>query len=127
MEILSKVQVCKNYSKNTCPDLKVPSETMRNSDKEKYLGDFIHKSANSKETLKERNIRGNAALSEIRAILQDIPLGKRRTQIGLVLRQAWFLNGSLFNSEVWTGISDADIKELEIIDHNIVRQITGSQ
>ena len=29
VEILSKVQVCKNYSKNTCPDLKVHSETMK--------------------------------------------------------------------------------------------------
>ena len=33
----------------------------------------------------------------MRAILSEIPLGKWRTKIGLVLRQAWFINGCFFN------------------------------
>ena len=100
VEKCAKVHLGNKSSTNTCPEHKVHSESMKNSDKEKYLGDFISKSANSKETIKSRNIRGNAVLSELRAILRDIPLGKRRTQVGLILRQAWFLNGCLFNSEV---------------------------
>ena len=36
----------------------------------------------------------------MKAILQDIPLGKRKTQIGLTLRQAWFLNGCFFATPV---------------------------
>ena len=63
----------------------------------------------------------------MRAIIRDIPLGRRRTEIGLVLRQAWFLNGCFFNSEVWSGYSDRDLKDLKVIDHNILRLITGAQ
>ena len=51
--------------------------------------------------MKERKQRGNAIISEMKAILQGIPLGKRKTQIVLTLRQAWFLYGWFSNSEVW--------------------------
>ena len=63
----------------------------------------------------------------MRAILRDIPLGSKRTEIGLVLRQAWFLIGCFLNSEVWSGYSDRDLKDLKVIGHNILRLITGAQ
>ena len=63
----------------------------------------------------------------MRAILQDIPLGNRRTQTGLIFRQAWFINGCFFNSEIWTGVNDNDMKYLTTIDHKILRLITGAQ
>ena len=43
------------------------------------------------------------------------------------MSHAWFLNGCLFNSEVWTGTSETDLKELEITDHKILREITSDQ
>ena len=49
---------------------------MKTSEKEKYLGDFLTKDANSKQTIKERKSRGFAVLSQMDAILSDIPLGK---------------------------------------------------
>ena len=88
---------------------------------------FVTSSGNSKETICDRKIRGNAIVSETHAILRDIPLGNQRTQIGLVLRQAWFINGCFVNSEVWTGYSESDLKDLEVMDHDILRAITGSQ
>ena len=60
------------------------------------------------------------------AILSDKPLGKRRTKAGIELRHAWFLNGCLFNSEVWTVFTDQDLHDLEVIDHQILRLITGA-
>ena len=63
----------------------------------------------------------------MRAILNDIPLGKRKTEIGIILRQAWFIDGCFFNGEVWTGTNDADLKALEVIDHSILCLITGAQ
>ena len=99
-----------------------------NSEKEpKYLGDFVTKSGNSKDTIIDRKTRANASLAEIRAILKDIPLGNKRNQIGLLLRQALFINGCLVNSEVWTGYSENDLKDLEVIDHQILHVITGAQ
>ena len=55
------------------------------------------------------------------AILRDVPLGNRRTDIGLELRRAWFQNKCLFNCEVWTGISEKDLKDLGVIDNTIFR------
>ena len=97
------------------------------SEKEKYLGDYISKKGNSKETIIERNVRGDSILSNMRAILQDIPLGNRRTQTGIIFRQAWFINVCFFNSEIWTGVNDNDMKYLTTIDHKILRLITGAQ
>ena len=60
------------------------------------------------------------------SLLNDIPLGKRRIQMGLTLRNTWFLNGCLINSEVWTGYSENDLKELEIIDNKILKKLNTS-
>ena len=109
------------------PEHKVHSETMENSKKEKYLGDFVTDKANSKDTIKDRILRGNAVYSGMCALLSDIPLGKRRTEAGIVLRNSWFLNGCLFNSEVWIGYSQQDIHALDVLDHQILRLITGAQ
>ena len=88
---------------------------------------MVTSSANSKETICDRRTRGNAILPEIRAILKEIPLGNQKNQIGLELRQAWFKNGCFVNSKVGNGHSDSDFKDLEVIDHDIIRAITGAQ
>ena len=62
----------------------------------------------------------------MRAILQDIPLGVRRYEMGLTLRQAWFLNGTLYNSEVWCALSKSDLNVLEVLDQKILRLILGA-
>ena len=61
----------------------------------------------------ERRTKAYAILAEIRAILSDVPLGKFRTEIGLQLRQAMFVNGVMYNSEVWHNINSTDIALLE--------------
>ena len=121
----SKIHVGKKV--NPCPDHRVHNETMKTSENEKYLGDNITSKANSKETIEARKSRGNAVLAQMTALLDDLPLGKRRTETGMILRNAWFLNGCLFNSEVWTGFSPHDVHALEVLDHQILRLITGAQ
>ena len=75
----SNIHIGSKASKEACPELKIHDNKMKLS--EKYLGDFVTKNCNTKDTIKARNIRGNAIISEMRAILKDIPLGNRRTQI----------------------------------------------
>ena len=55
------------------------------------------------------------------------PLGKWRLEIGLALRDAWFLNGILFNSEVWNSYSEKHIEVLNVIDNMILRTILSAQ
>ena len=54
-------------------------------------------------------------------MLRDIPLGSLRVQIGLELRQAWLVNGILFNSEVWHNVSDNDIAPFVEIDKYLLK------
>ena len=74
----------------------------------------------------ERRTKANAAFAEIRAILEDVPLGICRTEIGLNLRRTLSINGVLFNSEVWHGLKISDIDVLNVIDHHILRYICGA-
>jgi hypothetical protein len=81
----SKIHVGKNNS--SCPDLKVHNMTMKNSNQEKYLGDLINKSGKPKQTIEQREAKGYGIVSEILAILEEIPLGAYRLEMGLKLRQ----------------------------------------
>ena len=93
----SKIHVGK--STNCCPDLKIHENHMKSSDQERYLGDQINRTGKIKVTIEERVAKGYGIVSEINAILDEIPLGTYRTEMGLILRQAMFVNGTLYNSE----------------------------
>ena len=56
-----------------------------------------------------------------------MPFGKWRIQIGLLLRDAMFVNGILFNSEAWYAIKPKHMDELEQIDQTLMRFIIGAQ
>ena len=73
---------------------------MHKDSKIKYLGDTIHESGKVSYKIEERRSKGYAAFADIRAILEDVPLGKYRLPIGLQLRKALFVNRVLFNSKV---------------------------
>ena len=122
----AKIHVGNKRTKEHCQEHKVDNKTIKASEKEKYLGDFISKDSSSKETIKDRKKKGYGILAEMSAILKDIPLGNKRIRVGLELRHAMFLNGILFNSESWTNYNKGDIKTLEVIDHKILRMITGA-
>ena len=122
----AKIHVGSKKSKENCQEHRVKDKTMKDSVKEKYLGDYVTNAANAKETIKERKKKGYGILAEISAILRDIPLGNKRIRVGLELRHAMFLNGILFNSETWIGFHKKDIQMLEVLDHKILRTITGA-
>ena len=70
--------------------------------------------------MEDRRQKGIGILSNIRAMLEDVLLGKKRLEVGLTLRESWFLNGILYNSEVWYSYKKADLKVLEDILHEII-------
>ena len=98
---------------------------MTESVKEKYLGDIVDQSGKVRSTIEERKSKGYGIVSEILAIVNDIPLGQYKMEIGLMLRQAMLLNGVLFNSEAWHAISENEIKLLEAVDEHLLRSLVG--
>jgi hypothetical protein len=59
--------------------------------------------------------------NNILAIVNEIPLAQWRTEAGLNLRQAMLVNGTLFNSEAWHGVTKKDIILLEKVDESLLR------
>ena len=108
---------------NICPDLKVHHEPMQSSEKETYLGDIIANNGKLNLTIQSRREKGFGMVSEILSILSEIPLGKHKIQIALILRQAMLLNGMLYSSEAWSDVKKRDEKQLEEVDEYLLRSI----
>ena len=108
---------------NECTNLKVHNENMNNSKQEKYLGDIVDRSGKIRATIEERKSKGYAIVAEILAILDEIPLGQYKMEIGLKLRQAMLINGVLFNSEAWHDVTNKEIKLLESVDEHLLRSL----
>ena len=109
-----------------CVKLKVHNKEMLESNRQKYLGDIVDKSGKIKNTIEDRKSKGFGIVSDILAILNDIPLGKHKIEIGLMLRQAMLINGVLFNSEAWHAIKENEVKILESVDEHLLRSIVGA-
>ena len=96
---------------------------MKESKKEKYLGDTLTNTGKIQATIDDRVSKGHGIVSEILALIDQVPLGKYRIEMGLKLRQAMLINGILFNSEVWHGVTDEHVKALEKIDEHLLRSL----
>ena len=107
-------------------DLKVHGNVMSNSMQETYLGDKIHQSGLLKPTILSRVSKAFGAIRKILAIVNEIPLAHWRIEAGLKLRQAMFLNGTLFNSEAWQGITDNEVEILEKADKALLRSLINA-
>ena len=106
---------------NECTLLFVHEERMNEAQDIKYLGDILHENGKPKATILQRVNRGYAIVGQIFALLKDLPIGNLRILIGLELRQAWLINGTLFNSEVWHNVADSDIAHFVDIDKYLLR------
>ena len=96
---------------------------MTNSVQEKYLGGLLNTTGIVINTIEERKNKGFGIVNEIIAILDEIPLGRYKMEIGLKLRQAMLLNGILYNSEAWHSVTEAEIKILETVDEHLLRAL----
>ena len=120
----NRIHIGKNVE--PCPELKTHNEKMKDSSQEKYLGDFVNSTGNVKATVADRIGKGYGIVSEIRAILNEIPLGRYKLEIGLQLRQAMLINGLLYNSEAWHSVTQEDIRGFEKVDESLLRFLLGS-
>ena len=108
---------------NKCPQLKVHDKIMTDAQKEKYLGDIIDESGNIQATIENRIRKGNGIISEISSIIEEFPFGQYKLEVALKLREAMLINGILFNSESWHGVTEKQVKSLEAIDESLLRTI----
>ena len=55
------------------------------------------------------------------ALTKEAPLGSYRVRAGLLLRKALLINGTLFNSEAWHGMTQQQVEDFEQIDEALLR------
>ena len=99
---------------------------MNESTKQKYLGYIVDSSGKIRNTIEDRKNKGYGMISEILAIIKDIPLGQYKLEIGLKLRQAMLLSGLLFNSEAWHDVHEKEMKILETVDEHLLRSLISA-
>ena len=66
-------------------------------------------------------------MAEILSLINEIPLGRHRIEVALKVREAMLINGILFNSDAWHGVTLAHITKLEAIDEALLRGILKAQ
>ena len=96
---------------------------MAKTNEQKYLGDIFSDDGKNKLNLEARRARGFGIVSDILSIIKEVPFGSHKIQAGLRMRNSMLINGILTNSEVWYGISDDDIKQLEQVDEYLLREL----
>ena len=120
------IHIGKVSNGHRCPELTVDGKNMKPVNSEKYLGEIIASGTRGNDVnIEKRKSKGIGIVSEILALIDEIPLGKYKTQMGLLLREAWFMNGILYNSEVWHSVTKSQIECLEKIDQTLLRGILG--
>ena len=66
-------------------------------------------------TIENRKSKGQGIVSEILSIIEEIWLGKHTTTVGLKLREVMLLNGILFNSEAWHGVTKNKLNHWKLL------------
>ena len=100
---------------------------IKERDKEKWLGDYLHKDgldASIQATILSRSGEVKAVIFEIKAIVEDL----RMQNIGglMCAIDIWELSiipSLMFNSEMWVGISEESIGQLENIQNLFLRNL----
>ena len=111
-----------------CPTLEVHGKPIDKTTFEKYLGDIIAESIVNKGGCNDRNIdnrkkKGLGLVAQVMSMLDNVSLGYFLFETAMILRESIFLNGILFNSEVWYSITKKQIKVLEDVDKLLLRRI----
>ena len=55
--------------------------------------------------------------------MNEIPLGEHNVDVAIKLREAMLINGIIFNSEAWHGVTNVQIVKLEKVDEALLREI----
>ena len=62
-------------------------------------------------------------ITQVLNLLDIVSFGKHYIEMALLLRESMFINGILFNAEIWYGLTKAEINEFEDLDRLLLRRI----
>ena len=113
----------KSKCHTSCPDLKVHNNKMHEADSVRYLGNIITPNGGISDTIEDRRNKGWGKVAVIKGILSEVDMGRRRIEVGLLLRKSLLVNSLLFTTETWSGVKESDIRRLELVDLALLRSL----
>ena len=113
--------------KTVCPTLKVNEQEMKNSNREKFLGDVITDNAKIDDNLKMRQDKGFGIVNQIVSILKEVAFGTYYFEMGILFRTSLVLNGILFNTEAMFSISKKHLSMLEECDNYLMSSLFSAE
>ena len=90
---------------------------------ETYLGDIISDDGTNELNILSRVSKGHGKVTQVMNMLERVTLGSHYFRIALMLRESIFLNSILNSSEVWYGLLDRQITQLEMVDRLLLRKV----
>ena len=90
---------------------------------EKYLGQILSSDAKKTKNITKLRNQGIGIKNKIVQILQNLPGGVYNFDIAMIFRSSYLLSSILSNSEVWYGVTKADIEFLEQVDIMLLLEI----
>ena len=109
-----------------CPGMKVHGEKADRVEEAVYLGDIIRQDGKNTSNIASRVKKGMGIVTKILDILKTVIYGRSYFEMATALREAELINGILTNVEVWYGITQPEIDELEAVDKLLLRRIMGA-
>ena len=106
-----------------CPSLKVHGSQMERVSSDTYLGDIVSDDGKNKLNIESRVAKGLGITSQIMDILKCVSFGSHFFEIAATLRESFLVNGILTNCEVWYGLTDGEVSQLEEVDRLLLRQV----
>ena len=95
--------------KMDCQGLQVHGCPMKEVKNDTYLGDIISSDGKNTLNIESRVSKGLGIVSQIMDILKSVSFGAHYFEIAVTLREAMLVNGLLANSEVWYGLTGAEV------------------
>ena len=102
-------------NRNMCPVLKVHGTVME--------GDLISSDGKNRKNVEKRISKGIGIITQILNLLDIVSFGQHYIEIALLLRESMFINGILFNAEIWYGLTKTELSEFENLDRLLLRRI----
>ena len=106
--------------------MKVHKEKADKVEEAVYLGDILRQDGKNTSNIASRVKKGMGIVTKILDILKTVSYGRSYFEMATALREAELINGILTNVEVWYGITQPEIDELEAVDKLLLRRIMGA-
>ena len=112
---------------SSCSKLIVNSkDKMPVKNHETYLGEILSTSGSNDKNIQNKRSSGLSAVSQNISMLNQISLGHFFFEIALVLRDTILVSKMMSSAEIWYGLTNNQIRQLEQIDEMYLLKIFGA-